>query len=136
MFSYAPSITLSFAVEETQSNQQCSIQQQAPNPLTKEQRLNAIESYALIAASHSVSNRPQTVECDTLRTVNNFAAPHTQNSSLGLSLRLQDTFRNYLRMRVSGAQIPNQNHNQKAKSTSELRQLFAAHDESSQRKNA
>jgi len=137
MLSHPPSITLSFAVEEP----------------------TAIGSYALIAASHPVSVQKDLVDSQTIRPSNHVASPsylrnsapsnlkglsksrsekaklpqvHKNQSSLGLSLRLQDTFRNYVRHH-----IPNQiSYPQTAvrhRPSRELRQLFANHEEATNR---
>ncbi len=53
MLTYGPPIMLSFAVDEPSS---CgSLTPQSQPQLTEAQKLKAIESYALIAASHAVS---------------------------------------------------------------------------------
>lgn len=52
MPSHAPSITLSFAADDSVAD---GLKPVLP-PFTEAQRLKAIESYALIAASHSVSS--------------------------------------------------------------------------------
>lgn len=151
MLTQGPQIMLSFAVDEPDA---CgSLQYQQHAQLTEAQRLKAIESYALIAASYAVSVQKAMSDCDYNRNGHNATDPvHSRNtapftlnrlsqydkaentkqqnqnnhSSLGLSLRLQDTFRNYLRMRV-----PNQiNHIQQAerhRPSRELRQMFTDH---------
>ncbi|MBA3856964.1 MAG: hypothetical protein C0507_08670 [Cyanobacteria bacterium PR.3.49] len=112
MPSHAPSITLSFAADDSVAD---GLKPVLP-PFTEAQRLKAIESYALIAASHSVSSH---------NAIDN--SNHRNLSSLGLSMRLQDTFRNYLRI-----DMPNQiNHpasTVRHRPSRELRQLFATHE--------
>ncbi len=151
MLTHSPQITLSFAVDEP--NSCASMQSQSPPQLTEAQRLKAIESYALIAASYAVSTLKSSDVYETRRDTHQVPSPvYLRNSapsnlkrlsqvvkpadqiqqnaknfsSLGLSLRLQDTFRNYLRMRV-----PNQlNHLARAerhRPSRELRQMFTDH---------
>ncbi len=115
MLTHGPTITLSFCVEEPTACESLHTQ-----PMTEAQRLKAIESYALIAASHPVSTQGVAVESETVR-----SSPKNQ-SSLGLSLRLQDTFRNYLRLRDLN-QISHPPHSERHRPSRELRQLFAKH---------
>lgn len=113
MLSQAPSITLSFAVEDSVAG---GCEQVLP-PITEAQRLKAIESYALIAASHAVSTH-NTKKDD---------SAHRNGSSLGLHMRLQDTFRNYLRIDMPNL-INHPPRTGRHRPSQELRQLFATHE--------
>ena len=112
MSSHAPSITLSFAADETVAG---GLKPVLP-PFTDAQRLKAIESYALIAASHSVSSHNA-----------NDNSNHRNQSSMELTMRLQDTFRNYLRIDMP-SQINHPASTVRHKPSRELRQLFATHE--------
>lgn len=134
MLTYGPQIMLSFAVDEPSS---CgSLSPQSQPQLTEAQKLKAIESYALIAASHAVSVQKTMTECLYARksAPSNYKqqsqsqkpeSPQHQNpnSSLGLSMRLQDTFRNYLRMRMPN-QINLPPQTERHRPSQELRQMF------------
>lgn len=126
MLTYGPQIMLSFAVDESTS---CGSPHYESQPqLSEAQRLKAIESYALIAASHAVSVQPVTNECETTCHGRNAPTPQSRRnqSSLGLSMRLQDTFRNYLRMRVPN-QISFVPPAERHRPSQELRQMFTDH---------
>ncbi len=129
MLTHGPAITLSFAIDAPTA---CGTIHAQP-PLTEEQRLNAIESYALIAASHPVSVKKLVDDSETVRPSNKvphskFPQGHKNQSSLGLSLRLQDTFRNYLRLRVPN-QLSHPPRTERHRPSRELRQMFASHDQ-------
>ena len=151
MLPQAPPITLSFAIEEPTS---CGTLQ-SKSHLTDAQRLKAIESYALIAASHAVSTQKSRQVREEQPTTRNshpylrISAPsnlnrlgstqmekpekpqmpqsHKNQSSLRLSLRLQDTFRQYLRLRVP-TQPDHAIDKERHRPSRELRRLFTIHD--------
>ncbi len=140
MLTHSPAITLSFAVDAPTA---CGTIHAQP-PLTEEQRLKAIESYALIAASHPVSVKKLVDESETVRPSNKLQSNkppspkvpqgHRNQSSLGLSLRLQDTFRNYVRLRVPN-QISHPPRSERHRPSRELRMMFASHDKSTQHRD-
>ncbi len=157
MLTHGPSISLSFAIEEPTA---CGSLHTLP-PLTEAQRLKAIESYALIAASHPVSVKKLVAEPETIRPSHNVPSPvylrnsapanltrlsksarsvkskvrqvRKNQSSFGLSLRLQGTFRNYLRLRVPN-QIDHPPNLERLRPSRELRQMFANHDQANSKK--
>ena len=144
MLTHGPQIMLSFAVDEPDACGSLQYQQQAQ--LTEAQRLKAIESYALIAASYAVSVQKASSEREHDRNLRHNSAPvHSDkrlgqsdraentkqqnpnnHSSLGLSLRLQDTFRNYLRMRGPN-QLKQASHSERHRPSRELRKMFTDH---------
>ena len=128
MLTHGPAITLSFAVDAPTA---CGTIHAQP-PLTEEQRLKAIESYALIAASHPVSVKKLVADGETVRQADKVPPSkvpqgHRNQSSLGLSLRLQDTFRNYVRLRIPN-QISHPPRSERHRPSRELRMMFASHE--------
>lgn len=146
MLSHGPSISLSFAIEEPTA---CGSIHAQP-PLTEAQRLKAIESYALIAASHPVSVKKLVDESETARpsqkrpiplhlrksatSETSVPPPGRKNLSLRVSLRVQDTFRNYMRLRVPN-QIHHPPNSERHRPSQELRQMFANHEQDSEEVN-
>ncbi len=129
MLTHGPAITLSFAVDAPTA---CGTIHAQP-PLTEQQRLKAIESYALIAASHPVSVKKLVDHSEAIRAETpKVPQVHKNQSSLGLSLRLQDTFRNYVRLRVPN-QLSHAPRSERHRPSRELRQMFARHDQAHSR---
>ena len=82
MLSHDPSISLSFAIEEPTA---CGSLHTQP-PLTEAQRLKAIESYALIAASHPVSVKRLVDESETVRPSHKGTSPLCLRNSASSNL--------------------------------------------------
>ena len=149
MLPQAPPITFSFATEESTL---CG-SLPTTTPLTDAQRLKAIESYPLISASHAVSTKRTRQDGEMPTTRNKPSHVYMRNSapsnlsrlssansekpqmpqgqknttSLRLALRLQDTFRHYLRLRVPN-QINHPPHTERHRPSQELRRMFSIHD--------